>query len=86
MRVTENADHSLTVTNLTGEDIACVRIFYKLYMQDEDVYVGGITYNARLVDLPAGGSQTVTPSHYAKGYSRVVMVRTYDTAEEGGAS
>lgn len=86
VRVTENADHSLTVTNLTGEDIACVRIFYKLYMQDEDVYVGGITYNARLVDLPAGGSQTVTPSHYAKGYSRVVMVRTYDTAEEGGAS
>lgn len=75
----ENEDGSLSVTNLTGQAIPCVRIFYKSYMDEESVYVGGITYNAKLTDLEPGECRTVAPSHYAGGYSRVVMVRTYDT-------
>lgn len=79
--VKENEDGSLTVTNLTAEAIPCVRVFYKFYMSDENAWVGGITYTAKLTGLGAGASQTVTPSHYAVGSSQVVMVRTYDTAE-----
>ena len=79
--VEETEDGSLRVTNISGEDIPCVRVFYKFYMYDLGVYVGGITYSAKLVDLPAGGEQAVTPSHYAAGYSKVVQVRTYDTAD-----
>lgn len=79
--VTENEDGSLTVTNLTGAAIPCVRVFYKFYMSDEAAWVGGITYTAKLTGLGAGASQTVTPSHYAAGSSRVVMVRTYDTTD-----
>lgn len=79
--VKENADGSLRVSNLTGEVIPCVRLFYKFYMEEENTYVGGITYTARLIDLEAGSSQTITPSHYLAGYSKVVMVRTYDTKE-----
>lgn len=79
--VTETDDGSLLVTNLTDEEIPCVRIFYKFYMEDEDAYVGGITYTAKLTGLAAGGSRTVTPSHYASGSSKVMMVRTYDTAD-----
>lgn len=81
VRVEEAEDHSLIVTNLTGETIPAVRIFYKFYMEEENVYVGGITYNAKITDLAAGESRNVTPSHYAKGFSRVVMVRTYETAD-----
>lgn len=81
VKVEETGDGSLQVTNLTDQEIPCVRIFYKFYMEDEDAYVGGITYVAKLTGLAAGGSQIVTPSHYQAGYSRVVMVRTYDTAE-----
>lgn len=79
--VQENSDGSLTVSNLTDDLIPCVRIFYKFYMSDENAYVGGITYTAKLVDLEPGADQTIVPSHYSQGYSRVVMVRTYDTSD-----
>ena len=81
VQVADNGSDGLTVTNVSGADIPCVRIFYKYYMSDENAYVGGIAYTAKLTGLAAGQTITVTPSHYASGASRVVMVRTYDTAE-----
>lgn len=81
VEVTEQEDGSLTVTNCSSEDIPCVRVFYKFYMKDMDVYVGGITYTAKLVDLAAGASQTIQPSHYLAGMSKIVMVKTYDTTQ-----
>lgn len=77
----EENETSLTVTNVSGSDIPCVRIFYKLYMEEEDVYVGGITYTAKITDLAAGDSVDITPTHYLQGYSKIMMVRTYDSAE-----
>lgn len=81
VRLTENADSSITVTNLTLRKIPAVRVFYKLYMAEEDGYVGGITYMAKVTDLAAGASITVRPSHYLYGSCKVVMVRTYDKAD-----
>ena len=81
VQVTEAENGGLTVTNISGEDIPCVRIFYKFYMNDVDVYVGGITYTAKLVDLKAGASQHIQPSHYLVGMSKIIMIKTYDTAE-----
>lgn len=79
VRVEETAEGGLLVTNITANDIPCIRIFYKFYMQDTDVYVGGITYTAKVINLAAGDSCTIMPSHYLKGYSKIVMVKTYDT-------
>lgn len=79
--VEDNGKGGLLVTNLTKEDIPCVRIFYKYYMDDVEVYVGGITYTAKLVDLKAGKSVVVTPSHYYDGFSKVLMVKTYETVD-----
>ena len=73
--------HEQTVPNLTDQKIPAVRIFYKFYMEDEAAYVGGITYTAKITNLDAGTSQTITPSHYLKGSSKIMMVRTYDTAD-----
>ena len=81
IRVDETGDQSLTVTNLTDENIPAVRIFYKFYMEDEDTYVGGITYTAKITGLDANASVEITPSHYLKGSSRIMMIRTYDTAD-----
>ena len=72
----------LKVTNLSGADIPCVRVFYKFCMQPENVYVGGITYVAKVENLKAGASVQITPSHYAAGGSKVIMAKIYDTAEE----
>lgn len=79
--VTDHEEGGLVVTNLTGETIPCIRIFYKFYMSDEKVYVGGITYTAKISGLAAGESTVVAPSHYLAGSSALVMVRTYETAD-----
>ena len=81
VEVTEHEDGGLTITNRSDEYIPCVRVFYKFYMSDVDVYVGGITYTAKLVDLAPGASQHIQPSHYLTGMSRIVMVKTYDTTD-----
>lgn len=81
IKVQENKDGSLTVFNLTDSSIPCVRLFYKFYMEEEKAYIGGITYTVKLLDLEAKGSQTITPSHYFSGYSKVVMIRTYESQE-----
>ena len=78
---TENDNGSISVTNTSSSMIPCVRVFYKFFMEDEDAYVGGITYNAKITDLSAGQTITITPSHYTSGFSKVVMVRTYDSAQ-----
>lgn len=81
VQIEENEDQSLTITNLTDKDIPAVRIFYKFYMEEENAYVGGITYTAKVTNLKAGDSQEIIPSHYLQGSSRIIMVRTYDTTE-----
>lgn len=81
VKVEETEGGALQVTNLTDSEIPCIRIFYKFYMADQQSYVGGITYTAKLTNVAGGSSQTVTPSHYVAGSSQVLMVRTYDTAE-----
>ena len=79
VHVENNPEGGIRITNISQEDIPCVRIFYKFYMSDMDAYVGGITYTAKVVDLKAGQSCVVKPSHYLREYSKIVMVKTYDT-------
>ena len=77
VRVIDNGDNTLTVKNLTNETIPTVRIFYKYYMEDEKLFVGGIAFTARISRLNAGASVTIQPSHYTSQTSRVVMVLAY---------
>ena len=79
IRVTDNGDNTLTIQNMTREMIPTVRVFYKYYMEDEDVFVGGIAFTVRITRLEAQSAVTVQPSHYSSETGRVVMVLTYDT-------
>ena len=79
--VKDNGDNSLTVKNLTDKEIPSVRVFYKYYMEEEGLYVGGIAFTVKITRLAANGSITIRPSHYTSQTSRVVMVRIYDTNE-----
>lgn len=76
--VTENEDGSLTVTNLTDETIPAVRVFYKYYLDKEQIYVGGIAFTAKVSQLRPHSSYTIRPTHYEKGSSRIVMVTAYE--------
>ena len=79
IQVIDNGDNTLTVRNLTGETIPTVRIFYKYYMEDENLFVGGIAFTARVTGLGAGASMKIQPAHFTSRTSRVVMVLTYDS-------
>lgn len=82
VKVEENEKGSLDVTNISEEDISCVRIFYKYYMKEENMFVGGITYTVKVDGLKKGKTVTITPTHYVVGASKVVMVRTYSSESE----
>ncbi|MCD7751034.1 MAG: hypothetical protein LUI10_04750 [Lachnospiraceae bacterium] len=76
-QVTVSTDSgAVTVTNISGNDISELRLFYKNQL-DTGEYVGGIAYTVKLEDLAAGESQTVYPSHFDPEYGVVMMVRTY---------
>lgn len=79
VEVTDNGDNTLTIRNVSGELIPTVRVFYKYYMEDEDVFVGGIAFTVRITRLQADSAVTIQPSHFASKTGRVVMVLTYDT-------
>lgn len=79
LKLEDNGDNSITITNLTNEEIVTVRVFYKYYLEDEATFIGGITYTAKISNLKPQESIVVTPSHYTSEGSVVVMVRTYDT-------
>lgn len=79
VQVVDNGDNTLTVKNLTSETIPAVRVFYKYYMEDEKLFVGGIAFTVRISRLGAGASMTIQPSHYTSQTSQVVMVLTYDS-------
>ena len=79
VQVTDNGDNTLTVQNLTNETIPTVRVFYKYYMENEKLFVGGIAFTVRISRLGAGASVTIQPSHYTSQTSRVVMALTYDS-------
>ena len=79
VKVTDNGDNTITIQNLTDKAIPTVRVFYKYYMENEDIFVGGIAFTVRVLRLAAGSSVTIQPSHYTSQTSRVVMVLTYDS-------
>ena len=81
VEVVENESGTLSVTNIGSETIPCVRVFYKFALEKGEIYVGGITYTAKLTQLEPGVTQEVAPSHYVAGSSEIIMVRTYDTTE-----
>jgi hypothetical protein len=81
VRVETNALGKIRITNISEKDIPCVRIFYKFYLDDIPMFIGGITYTAKLTELKKGEERIISPSHFSNGLSRIMMVRTYDTTE-----
>ncbi len=74
IRVTDNGDNTMTIQNVSDKTLQSVRVYYKYYMPEQGVYVGGIAFTVRITRLAAGSSVTIQPSHYTSQTSRVVMV------------
>lgn len=76
--VKDDGKGGLIIENLTADPIPTVRVFYKYYMADEDVFIGGIAFTVKVSRLPASGTTTVRPSHFSSESSRIVMISCYD--------
>lgn len=77
IQVTDQGDGRLKVENLTDQTFSSVRLFYKHYMKDEKLFVGGIAFTVQIYRLGAKDSAIIQPAHYGTT-GRVVMVRTYE--------
>lgn len=77
--VTDAENNRLRIKNLTDEVISTVRVFYKYYVEDKDIFLGGIAFSVKLSQLEAGGELVIQPAHYQSDFCRIVMVSTYDT-------
>ncbi len=74
--VVESSRYSLQVTNLTGQTIDCVRIFYKPYNAAEALLQGGVTYCVIVPNLGPGEVRELTPYCYIADETKVVAVLT----------
>ncbi len=74
VRITDNGDNTFSVSNLSEESIPTVKVYFKSYLPDEDVYVGGITYQVTLNDIEPNTAVEINSNHYASGYSVVVNI------------
>lgn len=75
----DNSDDTITIMNLTDKEIPVARVFYKSFDNENNLFVGGITYNAKAEKIPAGGGITVAPSHFKSGESVVVGTGVYES-------
>ncbi len=70
--ITDNGNNTFTVANISEKTIPEVTVYFKNYLPDEDVYVGGITYHITLEDIEPDTGVEVNSGHYASGYSVIV--------------
>lgn len=62
----------VSVTNTGDEELRDVWLFYKNYLYDAELYLGGITYIEVIPVLPPGEQRTIVPRRYASGYSKFI--------------
>ena len=78
VKVQDNGDGTFSVINISEEILPEVILYFKNYLPDEDVYVGGITYNITLEEIEPETAVEVTAVHYDRDYTvfvEVVVVR-----------
>lgn len=72
IEIKEDDNGGFQVSNISDESIPQVKILFKNYIPDEDIYVGGITYTVTLSDLEPGMGTSVALSHYDPQYSKFI--------------
>jgi len=63
---------TLEVTNISREKLSDIWLFYKNYLEEGDLYIGGITYIETVGTLESGQTVQINPNHYAAAYSKVI--------------
>ncbi len=65
---------TILVTNPGTEKLRDVRIYFKNYDPQSNMYLGGIAYEINIHSLAPGQTQTCNPWYYVSGQSRIVKI------------
>lgn len=66
---------TVAVTNTTEKTLNDIWLFYKNYLYDEALYLGGITYIEVIPWIKPGQTVQITPENYASGYSKFIKAK-----------
>lgn len=72
VQITELADTFMRIENLSGEEVQDLTVYFRTYIQQGDVYLGGKPYRAEIPSIPAGQTVIISPKYYVCGYSRII--------------
>lgn len=72
IKINQEDDGTFTVYNISDETIPQVKVLFKSYIPEENIYVGGITYTVTVSDLEPGMGENISTSHYDPTYSRFI--------------
>lgn len=76
LRITQNGMAGVILENTAREELRNVCLYYKLYVNAQNMYVGGVTYRYPVGTLQPGQRLEVIPEHFVWGYSAIVGVGT----------
>ncbi len=73
--LTVHENDKIYICNTSDKAVKNIRVYYKTYLSQEQIYVGGRAYVQEIPYIAAGETVSFLPAYYAPGYSRVVWVR-----------
>ncbi len=73
--VCETLDGDLVLENMGDTALWNTTLFYRIYMEDGDYYMGGMAFETQIDHIPLGECVRILPEHYVMGYSQVVYVQ-----------
>jgi hypothetical protein len=76
LRLTPNGLSGILLENTTQETMDQVTVLYKLYLAEQDVYLGGTTYAYTVENLSPGEIREIIPPKFVWGYSKLVDIQT----------
>lgn len=65
----------LQITNPTDQVACDVRIYFKDYLEEQDILVGGIVHSYTVGDIPPNTTVTAEPYRFVKGCSKILRIR-----------
>lgn len=78
LKIEDTAMGTVRVTNITGDVLQSVRLYYKSWLSPPDIYVGGTSREISVPTLRPGESAILYPPCYASGYTKIVSISVND--------
>ena len=70
--VTEQGMDILRLENISEKTLENVVLYYKNYLIEESLYLGGVTYQMEIGTLQPGQCLEISPFRYVSGYSKII--------------